>query len=179
MILRVAETYKVRVSIYDQHGILDDVERVGTIRDFACGAMERRGLQKLEDDLEIERLLLGKRLVATSIDPRSCALPDYKFYRGDLFALGNEYEGLPDALIARADAVLHVPMPAGWTPKPKAHNPIDPRRIAPVAHDGQPNLNVAMTAGIVCYAAFISALAGANRSPSVPDAVDKDGGSSR
>jgi tRNA(Leu) C34 or U34 (ribose-2'-O)-methylase TrmL len=156
MILRVAETYRFRVSIYDQFRVLDDPERLRTITDFACGAVSRQGYQTLADETSL--LWRGKRLVATSILPSGCRLPDFDFRSGDVFALGNEYDGLPEAILAQADMVLRIPMPAVWTPKPKADKPIDPARTAPVTHDGQPNLNVAMTAGIVCYAASVSGL---------------------
>lgn len=155
MILRVAETYRFRVSIYDQFRVLDDSGKLRTISDFSCGALPRRGFRGLAGDAAVTQLLCGRRLIATSTVPSSCALPDFRFCRGDLFALGNEYDGLPDALVSRADAVLHIPMPAGFAPKPKAYQPIDPDRTAPVARDGEPNLNVAMTAGILCYAAYL------------------------
>src|SRR5262249_22489232 len=58
MILRVAETYRARISIFDPHRVLDDAERLVTIKDFACGALERRGFQRLDDVLELERILL-------------------------------------------------------------------------------------------------------------------------
>jgi tRNA G18 (ribose-2'-O)-methylase SpoU len=158
MILRIAETYRFRTSIYDQFRVLDDPERFSTIKDFACGAVSRLGFNVLADEAALAQALHGRRLVATSVVPTGCELPDYKFRRGDLFALGNEYDGLPDTIVSQADSVLHIPMPAGWTPKPEAKRPIDPSRTAPVARDGQPNLNVAMTAAILCYAAYVSAL---------------------
>jgi tRNA G18 (ribose-2'-O)-methylase SpoU len=160
MILRVAETYQVRVAIYDRHRVLDDPDKFSTIRDFSCGAAARRSFRRIGDDAALARMLAGRRLVSTSIDAKSCALPRHQFGRGDVVALGNEYDGLPDDIIARADTVLHIPMPFGWAPKPMATRPIDPARAAPVARDGQPSLNVAMTAGIICYAAFASRLAG-------------------
>lgn len=159
MILRVAETYGFGVSIYDQHSVLANADRLATIRDFSCGALARRGFQMLDDEASLTRALRGRRLIATSIDAKHCPLPSYEFRAGDLFALGNEYDGLPDALLRRAATLLHIPMPAGWAPKPKAERPIDPNRTTAVANDGQPNLNVAMTAGIVCYAAYASMLA--------------------
>jgi tRNA G18 (ribose-2'-O)-methylase SpoU len=159
MILRVAETYQFRVSIFDQHRVLDDPEKFGTINDFACGAVSRWGFRILSDEPDLIQMLEGRRLVSTSIDPEACALPTYRFRSGDLFALGNEYDGLPDTVVDRADTALHIPMPPGWTPKPKSRNPIDPTRKGPVARDGQPNLNVAMTAGILCYASMASRLA--------------------
>jgi len=170
MILRVAETYRFAVSIYDQFQVLDDPQRRGTIADFACGAVARQGFEPLADEAAIVAALHGRRLIATSIAAGGDVLPYFDFRRGDVFALGNEYDGLPDALLARADAVLHIPMPAGWAPKPKAERPIDPARTAAVANDGQPNLNVAMTAGILCYAAYVSGL-GKGNSTAAPHGV--------
>jgi tRNA G18 (ribose-2'-O)-methylase SpoU len=155
MILRVAETYRFHVSIYDPFCVLDHPDKLRTISDFSCGALPRRGFRELADDAAVARILRGRRLIATSILPTSCALPDFSFCRGDVFALGNEYDGLPNALLSQSDAVLHIPMPPGFMPKPKALHPIDPDRTAPVARDGQPNLNVAMTAGILCYGAYL------------------------
>jgi len=159
MILRVAETYRFGVSIYDLHRVLDDAAKFSTIGDFACGAVARRGFRAFDKETALAPALRGKRLIATSIDPSACALPDYVFRAGDVFVLGNEYDGLPDVVLSRADGILHIPMPAGWTPKPKARHSIDPSRTAPVANDGKPNLNVAMTAAILCYAAYIRTLA--------------------
>lgn len=159
MILRVAETYQFRVSIYDKSRVLDDPEKFRTIKDFACGAFERRGFHTVEDEARLTRILASRRLVATSIELGATSLPDCPFRRGDVFALGNEYDGLPDDVVARADAVLNIPMPQVWTPKPKSLNPIDPARTTSVARDGQPNLNVAMSAGIICYAAYADWLA--------------------
>jgi tRNA G18 (ribose-2'-O)-methylase SpoU len=71
-----------------------------------------------------------------------------------LIAVGNEYDGLPDDLVASADASVRISMGDVWTPKPQSHNPIDAARTAPVARDGKPNLNVAIAAGIICHAVF-------------------------
>ena len=159
MILRVAETYQFRVSIFDRHRVLDDPAKLATIEDFACGALTRRGFRTVGHEAELAQVLNGRRLVATSIELGATALPSHRFRLGDLFALGNEYDGLPDAIMTRADTVLTIPMPAVWTPKPRSLSPIDPARTAAVAHDGQPNLNVAISAGIICYAAFADGLA--------------------
>jgi tRNA G18 (ribose-2'-O)-methylase SpoU len=159
MILRVAETYGVRVAIHDRHGVLDDPDKVATMEDFSCGAAERWGFQRIDDTAALERLRTGRRLIATSIEADSRALSDHRFQPADLIVLGNEYDGLPDDVVATADLTLWVPMPAVWTPKPPSRNPIDPRRTASVARDGKPNLNVAMTAGIICYSAYAGWLA--------------------
>jgi tRNA G18 (ribose-2'-O)-methylase SpoU len=153
MILRVAESYQFRVSVYDRHRIFEDQARLRTIEDFACGAVARRGF-RLVDEHDLKQRSDGRRFVATTIDAGTAALPSFRFRPGDVVALGNEYDGLPDEVIARADVVLNIPMPSVWTPKPKSLNPIDPTRTTTVARDGQPNLNVAMSAGIICYAAY-------------------------
>jgi tRNA G18 (ribose-2'-O)-methylase SpoU len=171
MILRVAETYHAGVAIYDPHGVLDDPDKFNTIKDFSCGAAARRSFRRIGDAAALTRMLAGRRLVSTSIDAGTRALPCHRFGRGDVVALGNEYDGLPDDIIRRADTVLHVPMPFGWTPKPKAMHPIDPARAAPVARDGQPSLNVAMTAAIICYAVFAGGLAGNDAAASASVAV--------
>jgi tRNA G18 (ribose-2'-O)-methylase SpoU len=155
MILRVAETYQFQVSIYDQHHVLEDAAKVATIADFACGALTRHGFRDIKDEAALAQMLQGRRLVATSIARSTASLLDHRFQRADIYALGNEYDGLPDKMLAGADVVLNIPMPEIWTPKPKSFNPIDLTRTKAVARDGQPNLNVAMSAGIICYAAFV------------------------
>jgi tRNA G18 (ribose-2'-O)-methylase SpoU len=169
MILRVAEVYQFKVSILDLHGVLKDRQKLDSLEDFACGAISRRGLHRLDDPAMVRRLRSGRRLIATSIGPDAVPLPQFPFAMGDLVVLGNEYDGLPDDILAGADARLHIPSPPAWLPKERSHSPIDPSRTAPVNRDGQPSLNVAMTAGVVCYAAYASWLA-QQRTPSEPRA---------
>jgi tRNA G18 (ribose-2'-O)-methylase SpoU len=159
IILRVAETYQFRVSILDLHSVLDNPEKLKTLTDFACGSMSRRNVRRLDDPSALGELRKGRRLVATDIGPRAVPLTNYHFLPGDLFALGNEYDGLPEEVVASADAVLHIPMPAAVLPTERSYSPIDPTRSAPVNRNGQPNLNVAMTAGILCYTAYAAWLA--------------------
>jgi tRNA G18 (ribose-2'-O)-methylase SpoU len=154
MILRVAETYQFRVSIYDQHHVLADAAKLATIADFACGALTRHGFHEIQDEAALARMLKGRRLLATSIGRSTASLLHHRFARADVYAVGNEYDGLPDAMLAGADVVLNIPMPEVWTPKPKSFHPIDATRTKAVARDGEPNLNVAISAGIICYAAF-------------------------
>lgn len=154
MILRIAEVYRFKTSILDPRGVLDDPAKLGTTEDFACGAMSRRALPRLEDAAALARLRSGRRLIATSIGRNALSLSNFRFAAGDLIVLGNEYDGLPDEVVASADALLHVPTPPAWLPKERSHSPIDPARTAPVSRDGQPSLNVSMTAGILCYAAY-------------------------
>ena len=165
MILRVAETYRVRVAIYDRHHVLDDPDKLATMEDFSCGAAARWGFRRIDDAVTLKSLRQGRRLIATSIEADSRALPNHRFRRADLIVLGNEYDGLPDDVVAGADIRLRLPMPAVWAPKPPSRNPIDPRRTAPVARDGKPNLNVAVTAGIICYSAHASLLANRTDDP--------------
>ncbi len=160
MILRVAETFKIRVSILDLVHVLADPEKKKATEDFACGAMARRPPEPFDDPAIVAQMRQGRRLIATSIGPNSISLPKFEFQPGDIVVLGNEYDGLPDDVFASADALLNVPMPDGWLPKKRSHKPIDPSRMEPVARDGQPNLNVAMTAGIICYAVYLNSLAG-------------------
>lgn len=159
MILRIAEAYGARVAILDLHRVLDDAQKLGTIRDFGCGALARRGYQRLEDTAGLAQLCHGRRMIATSIGCDAVPLPDFVFMPGDIIALGNEYDGLPDAVVHGASVLVHVPLPPGWLPRERTEHPIDPARTTPVARDGQPSLNVAVTAGIICYAAY------AQRSP--------------
>ena len=158
MILRVAETYGVDVAILGSSGVLGDASKRRTISDFACGALERKGFTALESEAMLAAWANGRRLVATSIDPRSVPLPEFRFEHGDVVILGNEYDGLPASLAERCSMSLHIPMADVWTPKPPSSSPIDPSRVAPVSHDGQPNLNVAMAGAIVCYGRFVSGL---------------------
>jgi tRNA G18 (ribose-2'-O)-methylase SpoU len=170
MILRTAEVYQFKVSILDLAGVLDDPEKLKTVEDFACGALSRQVLHRVEDHSALLRLQRGRRLIATALAPNPLPLSDFHFAPGDLIALGNEYEGLPNEVVASAAALLHVPTPALWLPKARSHSPIDPARTAPVAREGQPCLNVAVTAGILCYAAYVEGLAkhGPERMSSAP-----------
>lgn len=154
IILRVAEAFQFRVSIFDLHRVLDNEEKLATIRDFSCGALSRRAFDRITDANGLAELRKCRRLIATSITSHAVPLTDFKFAPGDILALGNEYDGLPGHLEADADCLVRVPMPPGWMPKEMSYSPIDPSRTTPVAHDGQPSLNVAVTAGIICYAAF-------------------------
>lgn len=171
-ILRMAEVYRFKVSIVDRHGVFDDAGKLSTVSDFACGAISRRPPNLLKDPSALLRLRGGRRLVATSIGRRTSPLTTFHFLAGDLIVLGNEYDGLPDSIVAGADALLHVPTPAAWLPKARSHSPIDPARLAPVARDGQPSLNVAMTAGVLCYAAYAEWLAKQGAQQVAPATVD-------
>ncbi len=160
LILRIAEAYQFAVNILDQHRVLDDPSKLRTVSDFACGALPRRGFHRLDSPESLAGLRQGRRLVATSIGQTALPLPDYQCEPGDLIVFGNEYDGLPDDVVGGADVIIQVPIPVVWMPKQDSYQPIDPLRTTPVARDGQPSLNVAVTAGIVCYSAYASWLAG-------------------
>jgi tRNA G18 (ribose-2'-O)-methylase SpoU len=153
MLLRVAETYRAPIAAFGMEHSLS-----ATARDFACGALERAGYTEIENVSSLGTWQGKSRLVATSIERGAESLSDFRFVRGDVIALGNEYDGLPPELEGRADCKLRIPMTDVWTPKPRSSSPIDPTRTAPVARDGSPNLNVAMAGAIICYAAHIQAL---------------------
>ncbi|MCI4644288.1 MAG: TrmH family RNA methyltransferase [Hyphomonadaceae bacterium] len=154
MILRVAETFRFRVAIYDPSGVLDDPARSKTISDFACGALQRLGYARIGSAGELDALGRTGRLIGMTIEPPSVSLPEFDFRRSDIFTVGNEYDGLPADFVARCSLNVTIPMEDVWSPKPKSHSPIDPGRNRPVSNDGKPNLNAAMSAGILIYSAF-------------------------
>ncbi|HRE44717.1 MAG TPA: TrmH family RNA methyltransferase [Terricaulis sp.] len=162
MILRLAETFSMAVHVYDPRGVLKQVEKAKTISDFACGALQRAGYAEIEDP----HALLGKRgrrVFATSIEDDAIPLSAHASARGDIYVVGNEYDGLPDDFLALAHGAVRVEMADVWTPKPASNTPIDPTRTAPVARDGKPNLNVAIAAGIVSHAHFMAMRARSKR----------------
>jgi tRNA G18 (ribose-2'-O)-methylase SpoU len=154
MIMRTAEAFCFTLSIFDPHQVLADKEKAKTIEDFACGSLPRRSFVHLADRAAISRRRAGRRLIVTSIMPDARDLRSVQFQRGDIIALGNEYDGMPGELVAEADLLLHIPLPETWIPKPVSWYPIDPSRNS-VSNDGTANLNVAMSAGIICYSAYI------------------------
>lgn len=167
LILRLAEAYRFSVNIIDSDRVLNDSGKMSTVSDFACGALTRRGLNRLESSEALTQLRAGRRLIATAIGENTVPLTGFEFQPGDLIALGNEYDGLSDTFVREADVVIQVPTPPVWMPKEQSKLPIDPLRKAPVARDGEPSLNVAVTGGIVCYAAYAQWLANhSNKKPS-------------
>lgn len=157
MIVRAAEGFQLAVTIYDPSGLFDRTAERATISDFACGALERIKPTVISDEAAALTALSGGRVLATAITPDATDLAAFRFRRTDQIVLGNEYDGLPDHLMARADVRLTIPMPAGCNPKSASHSPIDPDRTRPVARDGTPNLNVATSAGILAYKAYLDA----------------------
>ena len=53
MILRVAETYRVRVAIYGSDQILADKQKMQTVSDFSCGALQRCSFDKINTTADI------------------------------------------------------------------------------------------------------------------------------
>ena len=158
MALRVAETYATPVAVFDPAGAFTHADRAKTISDFGCGALQRVGYTPIED-VQVFRAALaqrGQRLIATAVAGDAAWADKFEFLRGDVIAIGNEYDGLPQDLIDGADAVVRIRMADVWTPKPLSHSPIDPGRNKPVANNGAPNLNAAMSAGILCYIAHLA-----------------------
>lgn len=176
MILRVAETFQIGVSIYDPRSVVVDEGKAKTISDFACGALQRAGYEQITDAaMLLQRPRKTRRLIATSIEVDAQPIETFRFQAGDMIAVGNEYDGLPDDLVASADASVRISMGDVWTPKPQSHNPIDAARTAPVARDGKPNLNVAIAAGIICHALFMGLQRRAAASASRRARVVRDG----
>lgn len=151
MLLRVAETYQVAVAVHGSTDILGSSEKMRTVSDFACGALQRIGLTELRDEAAVTAFSQGRRVIATTIERSSSRLDRFAPAAGDIFMLGNEYDGLPASALAMAELAVHIPMADVWTPKPQSHQPIDAQRSATVSRDGMPSLNVAMAGGIICY----------------------------
>jgi tRNA (cytidine/uridine-2'-O-)-methyltransferase len=163
MILRLAETFRAPVYVYDPAGVLSDGARRDTVSDFACGALERHPPEAVTGIGALAGLRRGRRLIATTIEPGAVPLTEFTWRAGDLVAIGNEYDGLPAAVTADADARLWIPLPDVYVPKPRAHAPIDPLRAEGVARDGTPNLNAAMATAIIVYDAYRQLLAARSR----------------
>lgn len=152
MILRTAEVFEASVIIYDAHGVMAG-DAIETIADFACGALGRRPplvFDRAEDCLA----RVKGRLIATGLDENAKPLPYHKWKSGDCVVLGNEYDGLPGPLIARADSVVWVPTSSQYLPKPISASPIDPHRVEHVRNNGCTSLNVAATAAIIAYSQY-------------------------
>lgn len=149
---RVAEIYGIELMISDPRRILTDPSARQTIEDFSCGAWQRRAPRTLTKGRRSPRHAGAGRVVATCLHADAVALPDFAFEHGDLICFGNEYDGLPEDLIRRADARLRIAMPDRRLPKPISNRRMDPTRCHDVRDNGTPSLNVAVAAGIVAYA---------------------------
>ncbi|MET0383317.1 MAG: TrmH family RNA methyltransferase [Burkholderiaceae bacterium] len=149
--LRAAETYGIDLHIHDPRKITADADMLRTISDFSCGAWERRAFRGVNGAAAFLRSHPG-RVVATCLCPTAVRLPAFRFEPDDMVVFGNEYDGLGPDILDLADEKLYVPMPAACLPKPRSGKPIDPSRTHGVQRNGLPNLNVAVTAGIIAYA---------------------------
>jgi tRNA(Leu) C34 or U34 (ribose-2'-O)-methylase TrmL len=149
---RVAETYGIDLHVNDPRKITESAENSRTISDFSCGAWDRRGCNALDNAQAFMRSYGKGRLVATCLSPDAVRLPDFQFESNDLIIFGNEYDGLDTQLLELVDEMVYIPLQSACLPKPRSWHPIDPQRHHEVNQNGVPNLNVAITAGIVAYA---------------------------
>tara|TARA_R110002020_G_scaffold6361_2_gene26853 strand:- start:2276 stop:2815 length:540 start_codon:yes stop_codon:yes gene_type:complete len=152
MILRSAEVYGHTVAINDPFGLFDDAEKLRTISDFACGALQRRPPRVVSDPLDLVGGTTG-RCVATTVLGSARQAQDFDWRGDDLVLIGNEYDGLGAALMERADSRVMIPMPPGYLPKPKSFTPIDSN--SSVSHDGAPSLNTAVATSILCFLSYL------------------------
>jgi len=149
--LRAAEVFKQRIAIYDAGKILVDHEKIRTISDFACGALQR---VPPIDTGPTPCFMPHQRLVATCLDDDAVRLPDFVFQPDDVIVIGNEYDGVPPHIIQQSHAKLYIPLPAQILPKPLSHSPIDIQRTEHVQHHGMPSLNAAMVVNIISYCLY-------------------------
>lgn len=149
-ILRVAETFQVRVGVHDPRAVFANEAKRRTISDFACGALQRAA----PFEVEAERARAPGRVIATCLESDAEPLPDFRFETSDLIYIGNEYDGLPPDLIRTADVRLRVPMPDVRTPKAVSASAIDPDRAGFAGDGDAPVLSASMTAAILCYDLF-------------------------
>ncbi|WP_350083761.1 TrmH family RNA methyltransferase [Hoeflea sp.] len=151
MMLRSAEIYGAGVCIWDRYGVLNDPEKLRTISDFACGALQRSPPSVTND----WKSALGRgRCIATDIDPDCPAHVTFSWRRTDQILIGNEYDGIPLDILARATERVTIPMPAGHFPKPKSNSPIDPNRAGLPRASGKPSLNTAIAASVLLSTAY-------------------------
>lgn len=158
MLLRVAEVYHRDVLIHDPRGVLSRDGASRTISDFAVGALQRRpptilSVQHLGSVLERN----NGRLVASDSGAAAANALTFGWQPHDCIVLGNEYDGLPAAVLEAAAAVVTIPMPPGHYPKPPSASPIDPARTVPVTNQGAPSLNVATAGTVLCCLAYARA----------------------
>lgn len=151
MILRSAEIYHTPVSIWDRFGVLADREKLRTISDFACGALQRSPPFVTDD---WSAATTGGRCIATDISGDCIPHTSFIWRETDQILVGNEYDGVPQEAIASVEATVTIPMPDGYFPKPTSASPIDPTRSAPPRSAGQPSLNAAVAASILISTAY-------------------------
>lgn len=150
-VLRTCEMFQVWLQIYDPRKVLEDEQRRMTASDFSCGALERFN-DVLVDDFAAYRKANKGRIIATAIGKSAVPLTEFEFKPGDTVLMGNEYDGLPDDVVAKADVNLFIPLPNGVVHKPRSKSPIDPSRAASVAQNGIPNLSVSIASSIMAFA---------------------------
>lgn len=111
-ILRTAACFEVACDIIEPCGFA-----------FSHRALKRAGMDYAER-VEIKRHPDWKAFEATAISTNSriilmsskasIALPSFAFESSDILLMGSESSGAPDAVHARADARVHIPMAAGF-----------------------------------------------------------------
>lgn len=154
-VLRLAETLRIDLEIFDPRNLLGDTENYKIVSDFSCGAFDRLVRTKLLDRTRLDTSLGHGRLIATCVGKDAAGLPDFCFADDDLVLFGNEYDGLPEEILARAPVKLYVPLPPAVLNKPRSYMPIDPVRKEGVGSEGVPSLSVSATCAIVAYAVHI------------------------
>lgn len=152
MILRSAEAFDYKCRFYDQSGVFNSAKNIETISDFSCGAYQRNGLDVSKTPAQALEGLPG-RLIATTTDRGALPAEEMAWEAADALIVGNEYDGLPQDFVARADAKVRIPLPDNYLPKPPSASPIDPARGRSVVV-GAPSLNVAVATSIFCYLAY-------------------------
>jgi tRNA G18 (ribose-2'-O)-methylase SpoU len=151
MMLRVAEVYQRSTFIRDGYGVFDREEAKRTISDFAAGALQRRPPNMLDED-QVGKLAHSatNRLVVATTSPAASDASTFRWHEHDCVILGNEYDGLPVEIESMASVSVRIPMPSGFLPKPRSFSPIDAGRSKSVANNGEPCLNVATAAAVLC-----------------------------
>jgi tRNA G18 (ribose-2'-O)-methylase SpoU len=127
LILRIGEQFHIPVKLYDPRHVMNDAVNRSKIWDFSCGALDRRPPSAVQSLANYQVNNPG-RVIATCLNRTAIPLPRFAFEASDIILLGNEYDGLPEKVIAKADAALYIPLPPGFLPKPPSHLPIDPAR---------------------------------------------------
>lgn len=154
MLLRVGEVYQRTVLIHDPRSVLARDDARKTISDFAVGALQRRPPTPVSADMAQLKARSGGRLVAADAAPGARNSMTFDWRADDCIVLGNEYDGLPAHVLGAVDAIVTIPMPPGYYPKPTSSSPIDPARARTVSNDGAPSLNVATAGAVLCSVAY-------------------------
>jgi len=158
MILRVCEIYGVDVLFFDYYKVFAEIQSRNIISDFSTGAMDRKSWTIVQCKQELLDKLDDCRIVCANPCQSAKCISSFEWSRSDAVVLGNEYDGLTAEFRSLADAQIRIPMPRGSYLKPTSHYPIDPRRSEAPANDGNPSLNVATTAAILCCFSYCSGM---------------------